>query len=397
MSAREGSGRERGGEDPAEPSRPRKTILYVHVETLPSPMAGSGFAANTCLGLAEAGAATLFLTGRGAAPDDAAALAAYGLVPHPLLDVKRVPFFGALRFPLYAAVLREAVRLSGADALRAIVSRSPKALALLSRLRRRLAGVPLLYEMHGRPPEAIEDAAKRRRAARRRARERKLLAWVDGVILVAEAQRSMLSARFEPGDRVLVAPAGHRGHEGTGAERVPGRVVYLGQLHEHKGIDVLVDAAARLSAAASVEVIGGPDRVDELARRAERAGGRATLTGALPQRDALGRLRSAEVAVAPYLDLPYNLYLTPTKVYEYMASGAAIVASDVPCLRGLLRHGENALLVPPGRPGELAAAIARCLEEPALRARLAAAALRDVRGRTWLARGRAIAEFADSL
>lgn len=375
-------------------------ILYVHVETLPSPMAGSGFAANTCLGLAEAGNPALFLTGRGDAPDDAAALAAYGLVPHPLLDVRRVAFLAGLRFPIYAAVLREALRLGGEGRLRAIVSRSAKALAFLSRLRRRLAGVPLVFEMHGRPPEAIEGMEKRRRAIRRRKKEGKLLEWVDGVVLVTEAQRSMLPERFQRGARVLVAPAGHRGGAwGAGAERVPGRVVYLGQLDEHKGIDVLVDAAPRLPEAMSLEVIGGPDRVEELRRRTERArgGARVALTGALPQGEALARLRSAEVAVAPYLDVPYNHYLTPTKVYEYMAAGAAIVASDVPCERGLLRHGENALLVPPGRPGELAAAIARLHAEPALRERLAARAREDVRERTWTARGKAIAAFADAL
>jgi glycosyltransferase involved in cell wall biosynthesis len=383
------------------PSESRGTILlYVHVETLPSAMAGSGFAANTCLGLAEAGNATLFCTGRGDAPNDAAALAAYGLVPHPLLDLKRVPFFGTLRFPLYAAILREALRLAGDGRLRAIVSRSPKALAFLSRLRRRLAGVPLLFEMHGRPPEAIEDVAKRRRAARRRVRELRLLEWIDGVVLVAEAQRSMLPERFARGGRVLVAPAGHRGFDGASAAtpRLPGRVVYLGQLHEHKGIDVLVDAAPRLPEAMSLEVIGGPDRVEDLRRRAARPGGaRVTVTGALPQGEAFARLRAAEIAVAPYLDVAYNLYLTPTKVYEYMAAGAAIVATDVPCERGLLRNGENALLVAPGRPGELAAAIARLHADPALRERLAARARDDVRERTWMARGRAIAEFADSL
>ncbi len=361
-------------------------------------MAGSGFAANTALGLAEAGHATLFVTGRSDPSDDAAALAEYGLAPHPRLELRRVAYLaGRLRFPVYAALVREVLRLAREKRLRAVLGRNPKALSLVGRFRRRLGGVPLVFEMHGRPPEAIEDAGKRRRAARRRARERRLLDWIDGVVIVAEPQRGMLPDRLARGSRVLVAPAGFRDSAEPAPERVSGRVVYLGQLHEHKGIEVLIDAAAALPPGASVEIVGGDDRVEDLRHRASRAGGRVTLTGALPQREALARLRAAEVAVAPYLDLPYNLYLTPTKIYEYMASGAAVVASDVPCVRGLLRDGDNSLLVRPGRPVELATAIARLARDPALRARLSARAREDLAGRSWRERGRAIAEFVDSL
>ena len=50
-----------------------------------------------------------------------------------------------------------------------------------------------------------------------------------------------------------------------------------------------------------------------------------------------------------------------------MAAGRAIVASDLPAIREVLRDGENALLVAPGDAAALAAAIAAVIADPALR------------------------------
>ena len=41
-------------------------------------------------------------------------------------------------------------------------------------------------------------------------------------------------------------------------------------------------------------------------------------------------------------------FTSPLKLFEYMAAGRAIVASDLPAIREVLRDGENALLVTPG-------------------------------------------------
>ena len=47
--------------------------------------------------------------------------------------------------------------------------------------------------------------------------------------------------------------------------------------------------------------------------------------------------------------------MSPLKVFEYMAAGKPILASDIPALREILRAGETALLRDPGRAAALGA------------------------------------------
>jgi glycosyltransferase involved in cell wall biosynthesis len=72
------------------------------------------------------------------------------------------------------------------------------------------------------------------------------------------------------------------------------------------------------------------------------------------------------------------------KLYEYMAAGLALVGSRVGQVSEVVRDGETGLLVPPGDAVALADAIARLRGDPALRARLGAAARADViANHTW--------------
>jgi glycosyltransferase involved in cell wall biosynthesis len=71
------------------------------------------------------------------------------------------------------------------------------------------------------------------------------------------------------------------------------------------------------------------------------------------------------------------------KLFEYMASGRPIVASDLPSIREVLTHERNALLADPGDPAAFVAAVTRLQREPELAGRLAARARIDVADYTW--------------
>ena len=68
---------------------------------------------------------------------------------------------------------------------------------------------------------------------------------------------------------------------------------------------------------------------------------------------------------------------------EAMAAGAPIVASDIHGYKGVVRRGREGLLVPPHDPRELAAAIGRLLDDPALRAEMSAAGRERAEAFSW--------------
>jgi phosphatidyl-myo-inositol alpha-mannosyltransferase len=91
--------------------------------------------------------------------------------------------------------------------------------------------------------------------------------------------------------------------------------------------------------------------------------------GQIDDAERAARLRAADVFCAPSLHgESFGVVLL-----EAMAASTAIVASDLPGYRNVARSGAEALLVPPGEPAALAAALARALTDASLADRLVAA------------------------
>jgi glycosyltransferase involved in cell wall biosynthesis len=139
-------------------------------------------------------------------------------------------------------------------------------------------------------------------------------------------------------------------------------------------------------------IIGGHEKEPDLARvqalAAERdCASRVTFTGLIPPAEVQARLRDADVLLLPNPASAISTSFTsPLKLFEYMAAGRPIVASDLPSLREVLRDEENALLVEPGSARALVAGIQRLRNDAALGARLARQARRDVEQFTWARR-----------
>ena len=186
-----------------------------------------------------------------------------------------------------------------------------------------------------------------------------------------------------------------------GPRDVP-RVFYVGQLYPWKGAGLVVDVAGLVPEARFVVVGGtpaGPDGdpdVAALIRRIREAGtGECVeLRGYVSYGRVPAQLREASVALLPLPDEPVARYFTsPLKLFDYMAAGVPIVASDLPSIREVLRHGENALLATPGDPRAFAAAVRYLLRDPAYARRLGARGREDVRAYSWDARAARLLEF----
>src|SRR5260370_35177098 len=93
---------------------------------------------------------------------------------------------------------------------------------------------------------------------------------------------------------------------------------------------------------------------------------------AIPHGSVRAHLNAADILVSPHVPMPGGtpFFGSPTKLFEYMAMGKAIVASALDQIGEVLEHGRTALLVKPGDPGELVEAIKRLAANERLRIEL---------------------------
>ncbi len=161
-----------------------------------------------------------------------------------------------------------------------------------------------------------------------------------------------------------------------------GRIVlFVGVLRHYKGVDVLLRALTYVRAHAVI--VGQGPMAKEWRNLAGELGvtDRATFVGEVSDAERRILLHACEILLLPSIDRREAFGIAQL---EAMACGKPVVSSDLPTgVRLVNRDGETGLLVPPGNPEALAAAITRLLSDSALRARL---------GQT--ARERVIREFS---
>jgi glycosyltransferase involved in cell wall biosynthesis len=179
--------------------------------------------------------------------------------------------------------------------------------------------------------------------------------------------RMLEQAGWSP-QRLLVSPLGLRPVARTGrpAPGGPLRLGYLGNIHPTKGFDVLVRAMASLPPGKAELHAFGRIQVPSQVQGVE-AGQGIRWHGAYAPGDLPGILSSVDAVVVPSRSENY-----PTVVREALSAGVPVLASRVGGIPEIVRDGENGLLFEPGDAADLARAVARCLDEPGLVARLAA-------------------------
>jgi glycosyltransferase involved in cell wall biosynthesis len=309
-------------------------------------------------------------------------------------------------------------------------------------------GARLAFEVHGLPSYEVAHGAGRAnlpasQIARLRTLESEVFERADRIVTITECCRQiLLDAYGVPAERVQTVADGttvrtpasatdsptsamldagamsdagaiHRARttptSSVGAHFIapdrgegPPSIFYVGQLYPWKGAGLVVDVAARVPEA-RVVIVGGqtnwtqddPD-IAALGERARQLGvrERVELRGHVPYDQVPGVLTQASVALLPLPDEPVaRLFTSPLKLFDYMAAGVPIVASDLPALREVLRDNENALLARPDDPDAFAAAVNRILADRALAERLGAQARADVGRYSWEARAEALLGF----
>jgi len=169
-------------------------------------------------------------------------------------------------------------------------------------------------------------------------------------------------------------------------------VLYTGHFYEWKGADTLAKAAKLLTPDAHVVLMGGVDAEFEKFQK-EYAAQNVSILPHQPQAKIAEFLKSADVLVLPNSAKAEisRLHASPLKLFEYMASGVPIVASDVPSVREIL-SADSAFFFTPDDEASLAQVVRAVLSDHQASER-AATSQTAVQKYSWAARARNVSAF----
>jgi glycosyltransferase involved in cell wall biosynthesis len=167
-----------------------------------------------------------------------------------------------------------------------------------------------------------------------------------------------------------------------------------------KGLRQLLTAACQVEAAGGRKILflsvgGTSEDIAGLRRFAAKRGLADEMfrfQSRVPWKEIPLWLKACDVLCVPWPPNAFSArHTSPLKLFEYMAAGVPILATDLPALREVLAHGVNAVLVPSDHPDHLADGLRQLLGDKDLRERLANRARQDAVQRTWTMRARRIA------
>lgn len=224
--------------------------------------------------------------------------------------------------------------------------------------------------------------------------QRYILHRLPKIVVISQALAERIRELKIPDTRIMLSPDGYDDRQ---YQILPSRmearyrvhlpeempiVLYAGHLFAWKGVDILAHAAPMIDGL--VVFVGGTE--SDITRMKMRYGmiPNILFIGHRPHSEIPLWLRAADVLILPNRgeeDIS-RLYTSPLKMFEYMASGTPIVASDLPSIREVLSE-KSAILVTPDDPQALARAIQRVVTEPQLASRISECAGELIRNYAW--------------
>jgi glycosyltransferase involved in cell wall biosynthesis len=277
-------------------------------------------------------------------------------------------------------------------------------------------GVPHILEVNA--PLSEEQAIHRGSvfAQTARAIEQTVLSSATHVIAVSEPLKRWMAGIGVAPERVTVASNGVAAERfargATGAAEVRRRygltgqpvIGFVGTLKGWHGTAQLIRAMATIAGQREgtdlphLLIVGdGPERpaLESLARE-EGIAHLTIFTGTVDHGEMPAHIAAMDIATAPYDERPDH-YFSPLKLFEYMASGRAIVAADIGQIGSCIRDGQTGLLYRPGDITSLAERLAYLLDDPASAQALGHAAQRVARERHgWSANARTVIDLIET-
>ena len=389
-------------------------ILYFADIRFPLERANGIQTMETCYALGERGHEVRLIVRPDTQSPPRDPFAYYGLRPSNRVTIERAPVFGppvARRFGYLSFALGRSLGRTRVDM---VMTRDLGTASMLTAMPLSMRA-PLVYESHGYAPDvaaALPEMLTHARAPGggrlKRLAKREAAVWrgADGYVTITTGLRHTLEARFGTRPRIAVIPDGVRlptarrfDFPSAATETIIG---YAGHLYPWKGVDVLLEALARTRGISAL-IIGGHEsegdrtRLESLAARLGVTE-RVTFTGHVEPFKVPGLLQRATILALPNpVSAVSTSFTSPLKLFEYMAAGRAIIASDLPSIREVLQHERNAVLVPPGDPAAMARSVQRVAADRDLAMRIARQAFDDVADYSWERRAARLEALLDEV
>ncbi|HUQ79159.1 MAG TPA: glycosyltransferase [Patescibacteria group bacterium] len=210
---------------------------------------------------------------------------------------------------------------------------------------------------------------------------------VGRVVTVNEPYAEVMASRWDVEQPLIVMNCSYRYQPATPRDRRFHRaldltprtpvVLYQGGFSRERGIEPLIDAI-RLVPEVVLVLMGYGPLTGELTRMAAHPalGDRVRILPAVSPADLLDWIAAADIVAMPIQPSTLNHRLTtPNKLFEALAAGVPVVASDLPGMASIVRDHGVGVLVDPTNPAAIADAIADLLADPDRRAAMGARAL----------------------
>jgi glycosyltransferase involved in cell wall biosynthesis len=176
------------------------------------------------------------------------------------------------------------------------------------------------------------------------------------------------------------------------------KIGYIGHLYKGRGIDLIVELAKVLPDA-DFHLIGGTQPDIEFWKKETAKFNNIIFHGFLPPSNIDKYKIAFDILLAPYQEevivsdnkSDTSKWMSPLKIFEYMATKKPIVCSNLPVLREILEHERNAFLCSPSDIEEWKQTLERLISDPELRIKLGCAAYSDfIDNYTWEIRAKKI-------
>jgi glycosyltransferase involved in cell wall biosynthesis len=271
---------------------------------------------------------------------------------------------------------------------------------------KRIHGTPWVYDLQTHPvtqsPRSLSGHPLKRLAASIYDRFKSIVNRLafrqcDLIVTVSTALKEQLVKQLgAPPEKVFVLPLGvdrglfKRAHDPSPSPPGTLRMVYASSVALYRGHQTCIEAARILKARGipfTMEFMGTGEKrnMDILGKLTKNHGleNEVLWRGFIPHRELPEHLSKAHIGLSPLPDIEAYRVSSPTKVFEYMAMGLAIIASDMLAHRDLIEAGKTGLLFRPDDPEDLADKAQALYSNPNRRTEMAKAAMEASKAYDW--------------